>query len=59
MFMLDTNTASFGMRGTPPEVRLRILAMPRRDICISEITRAELLLGAQVVGWRQTGNNPA
>jgi tRNA(fMet)-specific endonuclease VapC len=49
MFMLDTNTASFALQGKPPEVRLRLVATPQRDLCISEVTRAELLFGAQLL----------
>ncbi len=48
MYMLDTNIASLAMSGSVP-VRLRMLATPRRDLCISQITLAELEYGAKRV----------
>ena len=43
--MLDTNTASYALRGDPPSVRDRLRRVPMAQVCISSITEAELLLG--------------
>jgi len=45
LFMLDTNTASFAIKGNPPIVRERMLKIPMVSLCISAITEAELLHG--------------
>ena len=45
LYMLDTNTASCVIKGTPPSVRERLLELPMASICISAITRGELLHG--------------
>jgi tRNA(fMet)-specific endonuclease VapC len=44
-FMLDTNTVSYALRGSPPSVRERMRRVPMAEVCISSITEAELLLG--------------
>lgn len=44
-YMLDTNTASYIIRGHPPAVREHLRRTPMSDICISTITEAELLHG--------------
>lgn len=44
-YMLDTNTASYIIKGNPPAVRERLREVPMANICISAITQAELLLG--------------
>jgi len=44
-FMLDTNTVSYALRGSPPSVRARLRRVPMAQVCISSITEAELLLG--------------
>jgi tRNA(fMet)-specific endonuclease VapC len=43
--MLDTDTASYVIRGRSPSVEARLAAIPPDRICISVITRAELLYG--------------
>ncbi|PUA41255.1 VapC toxin family PIN domain ribonuclease [Pseudomonas protegens] len=43
--MLDTNTASYVIKGHPPEVRERLTTLPMDSIVISSITQAELLYG--------------
>ena len=43
--MLDTNTASYVIKGHPPEVRQRLAALPISSIVISAVTQAELLYG--------------
>ncbi|HTQ59430.1 MAG TPA: type II toxin-antitoxin system VapC family toxin [Candidatus Solibacter sp.] len=44
-FMLDTNTISYALRGSPPAVREHLRQVPMVQVCISCITEAELLLG--------------
>ena len=43
--MLDTNIASFIIKGSPPIVRDRLRNEPITAICLSSITKAELLHG--------------
>ncbi len=43
--MLDTNMASYVIKGDPPEARLRLAALPMESIIISVVTQAELLYG--------------
>jgi tRNA(fMet)-specific endonuclease VapC len=45
LHMLDTDTASYVIRGRSPSVEARLAAIPPDRICISVITRAELLYG--------------
>jgi tRNA(fMet)-specific endonuclease VapC len=45
LFMLDTNIASSVIRGTPIQLRRRLLDTPLVRQCISVITQAELLFG--------------
>ena len=44
--MLDTNTASYIIKGVPAAVRDRLRKVPMATVCISAITEAELLHGA-------------
>lgn len=44
-FMLDTNTASYIIKGEPAIVRKRLRNVPMAKVCISAITEAELLRG--------------
>lgn len=44
-YMLDTNTASYVIKGHPLAVRERLLRVPMSSVCISAITEAELLQG--------------
>ena len=44
-FMLDTNMASYVIKGNPPEARARLAALPMNSILISVVTQAELLYG--------------
>ncbi len=41
--MLDTNIASYVIKGNPPEVRKRLATLPINSIAISAVTQAELL----------------
>ncbi|MDR2925357.1 MAG: type II toxin-antitoxin system VapC family toxin [Azoarcus sp.] len=43
--MLDTNMASYVIKGHPPEARERLAALPMDSILISAVTQAELLYG--------------
>ncbi len=43
--MLDTDTASYIIKGTRPSVARRLLDVPGDEVCISVVTRAELLYG--------------
>lgn len=43
--MLDTNTASYVIKGNPPSVREQMLKVSMSGLCISAITEAELLHG--------------
>ena len=45
-YLLDTNTASYIIKGNMPQVRERLLKVPLGQISISAVTEAELLFGA-------------
>ncbi len=44
-YMLDTNTASYIIKGKPVVIRERLRNVPMANVCISAITKAELLRG--------------
>jgi tRNA(fMet)-specific endonuclease VapC len=44
-YMLDTNMASYIIKGRPEAVRTNLLQVPMDSVCISAITQAELLHG--------------
>ena len=44
-YLLDTNTASYIIKGNVPRVRERLLRVPMSQVLISAVTEAELLLG--------------
>ena len=44
-YMLDTNTASYIIKGEPVAIRERLRNVPMANVCISSITEAELLRG--------------
>lgn len=44
-YLLDTNTASYVIKGNVPRVRERLLSVPTSDVAISVITGAELRFG--------------
>jgi len=46
-YMLDTNMASYVIKGNPSIVRERLREIPMSNVCISAITQAELLLGVE------------
>lgn len=45
LHMLDTDTASYVIKGRDPDLEARIASMEPSMVCISVITRAELLYG--------------
>jgi tRNA(fMet)-specific endonuclease VapC len=45
LYMLDTNTASYIIKGKPVVVREHLRQVPMARVCISSITQAELLRG--------------
>jgi tRNA(fMet)-specific endonuclease VapC len=47
-FMLDTDTCSYIMKRSSEAVLKRLRAVPVTDICISVITKSELLYGVEV-----------
>lgn len=47
-FMLDADTCSYIMRRSHPLLLKRLQAVPVADVCMSAITRAELLYGVEV-----------
>ncbi|MET0166970.1 MAG: type II toxin-antitoxin system VapC family toxin [Vicinamibacterales bacterium] len=47
-YMLDTDTCSYIMKRSQPTVLKRLRAVPVTDVCMSAITKAELLYGVEV-----------
>jgi tRNA(fMet)-specific endonuclease VapC len=47
-YMLDTNTCSYIMKRSHPAVLKRLEAVPVSDVCMSVITKAELLYGVEL-----------
>ena len=47
-YMLDTDTCSYIMKRSHPTVLKRLKAVPVTDVCMSVITKAELLYGVEV-----------
>ena len=47
-FMLDTDTCSYIMKRSHPRVIKRLQSVPVGDVCMSVITKAELLYGVGV-----------
>jgi tRNA(fMet)-specific endonuclease VapC len=47
-YMLDTDTCSYIMRRSPDAVLKRLATVPVSDVCISVITKSELLFGVEV-----------
>jgi tRNA(fMet)-specific endonuclease VapC len=43
--MLDTNMASYIIKGHPPEARQRLAALPMDSVVVSVVTQAELFYG--------------
>jgi tRNA(fMet)-specific endonuclease VapC len=47
-FMLDTDTCSYIMKRSHPLVLKRLQSVPIDDVCMSVVTKAELLYGVEV-----------
>ena len=47
-FMLDTDTCSYILKRSHPLVLKRLQSVPVSDVCMSVVTKAELLYGVQV-----------
>src|SRR6267143_3483794 len=47
-YMLDTDTCSYIMKRSNAHVLKRLSALPVSDVCISVITKSELLFGVEV-----------
>lgn len=47
-FMLDTDICSYIMKRSHPPVIKRLQAVPVTDVCMSVVTKAELLYGVEV-----------
>ena len=53
-YLLDTNTASYVIKGNFPRVREHLLKVPMADVGISSVTEAELRFGvARIPGARK------
>jgi tRNA(fMet)-specific endonuclease VapC len=44
-YLLDTNTASYVIKGHPSQVRARLITVPVAEVAVSVITEAELRFG--------------
>jgi len=44
-YLLDTNIASYIIKGRHPAVRQRLLAVPMHEVAISAVTEGELRFG--------------
>jgi tRNA(fMet)-specific endonuclease VapC len=53
-FMLDTDTCSYVMKRSPASVIERLRKVPVADVCLSVVTRAELMYGVEVSPRRAT-----
>jgi tRNA(fMet)-specific endonuclease VapC len=47
-YMLDTDISSYIMKGSEPNVMKRLASIPVGDVCISAISKAELLYGVEL-----------
>lgn len=47
-YMLDTDTCSYVMKRTSPAVLRRLRTVPVADVCMSVVTKSELLYGVEV-----------
>ena len=52
-YMLDTDTCSYVMRRSPDSLLKRLAKVPASDVCISVITKSELLYGVEVSPQRR------
>jgi tRNA(fMet)-specific endonuclease VapC len=47
-YMLDTDISSYIMKGAEPSVMKRLASVPVGDVCISVISKAELMYGVEI-----------
>jgi tRNA(fMet)-specific endonuclease VapC len=47
-FMLDTDTCSYVMKRSHPMVLKRLQSVPVSDVCMSIVTKAELMYGVEI-----------
>jgi tRNA(fMet)-specific endonuclease VapC len=45
LYLLDTDTASVIIKGRSPEIEARLAEIPPDRVCVSAVTRAELMYG--------------
>src|SRR3954470_1208603 len=45
LYLLDTDTASFIIKGRSPEIEARLAEVPPDRVCVSTVIRAELMYG--------------
>lgn len=45
LYMLDTDISSYIIKGRSPQIEARLTSLPPSQVCISAVTRAELLFG--------------
>lgn len=50
LYMLDTDTVSYLVRGKTPALDARVAAVSPKHLCISAVTRGELLYGLELKG---------
>ena len=48
LYMLNTDTVSYLVRGKTPALDARVGAVPQEQVCISAVTRGELLYGLKL-----------
>jgi tRNA(fMet)-specific endonuclease VapC len=48
VYMLDTDIASYSMKGSNAEVLFRLQKVAVNDVCVSAITKSELMYGVEV-----------
>lgn len=50
LYMLDTDTVSYLIKGKTPALDARVAAVAPKHLCISAVTRGELLYGLELKG---------
>lgn len=52
-YMLDTDICSYVMKRSHDALLRRLQKVPVSDVCVSVVTKSELLYGVEVSPWRQ------